>query len=126
MAVIRTVCIPNGEGLHVNYMLLILFSFLVKVLDVRLVIDWDKGKAVEFLLDSPWRVVMFNLLLTCRILPTSFLIFKIIPSRYILLSECYKFGAGLSESDDVLPIYVGDDRTDEDVFKVNTNTVLEP
>ncbi|KAL7229519.1 hypothetical protein ACSBR2_008095 [Camellia fascicularis] len=49
-----------------------------KVLEVRPVLDWDKGKAVEFLLES----------------------------------------LGLSNSDDVLPIYVGDDRTDEDAFKV--------
>ncbi|XP_077246820.1 putative trehalose-phosphate phosphatase F [Tasmannia lanceolata] len=49
-----------------------------KVLEVRPVINWDKGKAVEFLLKS----------------------------------------LGLSNSDDVLPIYVGDDRTDEDAFKV--------
>ncbi|MFS7914356.1 putative trehalose-phosphatase [Helianthus anomalus] len=49
-----------------------------KVLEVRPVIDWDKGKAVEFLLES----------------------------------------LGLSNSDEVLPIYIGDDRTDEDAFKV--------
>ncbi|KAJ4953761.1 hypothetical protein NE237_030593 [Protea cynaroides] len=49
-----------------------------KVLEVRPVINWDKGKAVEFLLES----------------------------------------LGLSNSNDVVPIYVGDDRTDEDAFKV--------
>ncbi|KAL0331428.1 UNVERIFIED_CONTAM: putative trehalose-phosphate phosphatase F [Sesamum angustifolium] len=48
-----------------------------KVLEVRPTIDWDKGKAVEFLLES----------------------------------------LGFSSSD-VLPIYIGDDRTDEDAFKV--------
>ncbi|KAL2901828.1 putative trehalose-phosphate phosphatase G [Bienertia sinuspersici] len=49
-----------------------------KVLEIRPVIDWDKGKAVEFLLES----------------------------------------LGLSNNDDVLPIYIGDDKTDEDAFKV--------
>ncbi|CAI0377791.1 unnamed protein product [Linum tenue] len=49
-----------------------------KVLEVRPVIDWDKGKAVTFLLES----------------------------------------LGLNNCDDVLPIYIGDDRTDEDAFKV--------
>lgn len=49
-----------------------------KVLEVRPVIDWDKGKAVMFLLES----------------------------------------LGLSKCEDVLPIYIGDDRTDEDAFKV--------
>lgn len=49
-----------------------------KVLEVRPVLNWDKGKAVEFLLES----------------------------------------LGLRNRADVLPIYVGDDRTDEDAFKV--------
>ncbi|XP_020215083.1 trehalose-phosphate phosphatase A [Cajanus cajan] len=49
-----------------------------KVLEVRPVINWDKGKAVTFLLES----------------------------------------LGLNNCDDVLPIYIGDDRTDEDAFKV--------
>ncbi|CAA7410823.1 unnamed protein product [Spirodela intermedia] len=49
-----------------------------KVLEIRPVIDWNKGKAVEFLLES----------------------------------------LGLDNSDDVLPIYIGDDRTDEDAFEV--------
>ncbi|XP_009370472.2 trehalose-phosphate phosphatase A [Pyrus x bretschneideri] len=49
-----------------------------KVLEVRPTINWDKGKAVTFLLES----------------------------------------LGLSNCEDVLPIYIGDDRTDEDAFKV--------
>ncbi|KAH7514125.1 hypothetical protein FEM48_Zijuj11G0055700 [Ziziphus jujuba var. spinosa] len=49
-----------------------------KVLEIRPVIDWNKGKAVEFLLES----------------------------------------LGLSSRDDVLPIYIGDDKTDEDAFKL--------
>ncbi|XAR71809.1 Trehalose-phosphatase [Bertholletia excelsa] len=49
-----------------------------KVLEVRPVLDWDKGKAIKFLLES----------------------------------------LGLSNRDDVLPIYIGDDTTDEDAFKV--------
>ncbi|KAF2533937.1 hypothetical protein F2Q70_00032905 [Brassica cretica] len=49
-----------------------------KVLEVRPVIEWNKGKAVEFLLES----------------------------------------LGLSNNDDFLPIFIGDDKTDEDAFKV--------
>ncbi|XP_065871298.1 trehalose-phosphate phosphatase A [Euphorbia lathyris] len=49
-----------------------------KVLEIRPVINWDKGKAVTFLLES----------------------------------------LGLNNCEEVLPIYVGDDRTDEDAFKV--------
>ncbi|KAE8683798.1 Trehalose-phosphate phosphatase A [Hibiscus syriacus] len=50
-----------------------------KVLEIRPVIDWNKGKAVEFLLES----------------------------------------LGLSDRDDVLAIYIGDDMTDEDAFKAS-------
>ncbi|KAJ8762686.1 hypothetical protein K2173_011166 [Erythroxylum novogranatense] len=49
-----------------------------KVLEIRPTIKWDKGKALEFLLES----------------------------------------LGYANSGDVLPVYIGDDRTDEDAFKV--------
>ncbi|XP_062211427.1 probable trehalose-phosphate phosphatase 9 [Phragmites australis] len=49
-----------------------------KVLEVRPMIKWDKGKALEFLLES----------------------------------------LDYAERSDVFPIYIGDDRTDEDAFKV--------
>lgn len=51
-----------------------------KVLEVRPMIKWDKGKALEFLLES--------------------------------------LGYDASSSDDVFPVYIGDDQTDEDAFKV--------
>ncbi|KAK9134304.1 hypothetical protein Syun_013634 [Stephania yunnanensis] len=49
-----------------------------KVLEIRPSINWDKGKAVEFLLES----------------------------------------LGFANRKDVMPIYIGDDQTDEDAFKV--------
>ncbi|GAA0147085.1 phosphatase [Lithospermum erythrorhizon] len=49
-----------------------------KVLEIRPTIKWDKGKALEFLLES----------------------------------------LGYANCADVFPIYIGDDRTDEDAFKV--------
>ncbi|KAL5572090.1 hypothetical protein UlMin_021687 [Ulmus minor] len=49
-----------------------------KVMEIRPKIDWDKGQALQYLLDT----------------------------------------LGFSSSKDVLPIYIGDDRTDEDAFKV--------
>lgn len=55
-----------------------------KVFEIRPTIKWDKGKALEFLLES----------------------------------------LGFGHSDNVLPIYIGDDRTDEDAFKVFYNLTL--
>lgn len=52
-----------------------------KVLEIRPTIKWDKGKALEFLLES----------------------------------------LGYGNSNNVFPIYIGDDRTDEDAFKVLSN-----
>ncbi|KAL5213449.1 hypothetical protein ABZP36_024296 [Zizania latifolia] len=53
-----------------------------KVLEIRPSIKWDKGKALEFLLES----------------------------------------LGFANCSDVLPVYIGDDRTDEDAFKVLRKT----
>ncbi|KAG0494689.1 hypothetical protein HPP92_005683 [Vanilla planifolia] len=52
-----------------------------KVLEIRPIIKWDKGKAMEFLLES----------------------------------------LGFANCNDVFPVYIGDDRTDEDAFKVLRN-----
>ncbi|KAF5737979.1 putative trehalose-6-phosphate synthase [Tripterygium wilfordii] len=49
-----------------------------KVLEIRPTIKWDKGKALEFLLES----------------------------------------LGFANCSDVFPVYIGDDRTDEDAFKI--------
>lgn len=57
---------------------MVFLLFYEQVLEIRPSIKWDKGKALEFLLES----------------------------------------LGYANSNDVLPIYIGDDRTDEDAFKV--------
>lgn len=58
----------NNINLHVK----------IKVMEIRPSIEWDKGNALEYLLET----------------------------------------LGLSNPNDVLPLYIGDDRTDEDAFKV--------
>lgn len=53
-------------------------------MEIRPSIKWDKGDALEFLLES----------------------------------------LGYANSNDVLPIYIGDDRTDEDAFKVLSFVII--
>lgn len=48
-------------------------------MEIRPKIDWNKGRALQYLLDTP----------------------------------------GFCSSTDVLPIYIGDDKTDEDAFEVH-------
>ncbi|KXG30780.2 hypothetical protein SORBI_3004G232900 [Sorghum bicolor] len=62
-----------------------------KVLEIRPSIMWDKGKALEFLLES----LADDTPPILRCLPP-----------------------GFANCSDVLPVYIGDDRTDEDAFKV--------
>lgn len=50
-------------------------------MEIRPTIKWDKGNALEYILDA----------------------------------------LGFGASNDVLPVYIGDDRSDEDAFKVNTH-----
>ncbi|XP_024541253.1 probable trehalose-phosphate phosphatase C isoform X1 [Selaginella moellendorffii] len=77
-----------------------------KVLEVRPCVEWDKGKAVEYLL---------------RLLGTPFCLQggDFCTDRR-LISACASRLTGLEDSDS-LPIYVGDDTTDEDAFNVFKN-----
>jgi len=52
-------------------------------MEIRPSIEWNKGNAVEYFLDT----------------------------------------LGLSSSSNFLPVYIGDDKTDEDAFKVYTLTI---
>lgn len=87
---------------------------MFQVLEVRPVIDWNKGKAVEFLLESLGKQPLSEL--------TDIDIDSSTPclngKMFWIQANCTNSGAGLNGRDDVLSIYIGDDRTDEDAFKV--------
>ncbi|URD91568.1 hypothetical protein MUK42_00330 [Musa troglodytarum] len=76
-----------------------------KVLEIRPSIKWDKGKALEFLLEYLGELEqdLIHILSSPTFNPRS----VILPSR-----------TGLADSGNVFPVYIGDDRTDEDAFKV--------
>ncbi|XLR32802.1 hypothetical protein HN51_052732 [Arachis hypogaea] len=80
-----------------------------KVLEIRPTIKWDKGKALEFLLESlgQYSVLIINISYIICIMH--------------LFQLTITFVIGYDNSNDVFPIYIGDDRTDEDAFKVLRN-----
>ncbi|KAF8772615.1 hypothetical protein HU200_005577 [Digitaria exilis] len=81
-----------------------------KVLEIRPSIMWDKGKAVEFLLKSLGK---------CHSSGASKKKHKLVSIAdgfvHWLFPLCF---LGFDDRSDVLPVYIGDDRTDEDAFKV--------
>ncbi|KAK3019886.1 hypothetical protein RJ639_004194 [Escallonia herrerae] len=84
-----------------------------KVLEIRPTIKWDKGKALEFLLGSLGKPPKF--------FPAPTVV-NSANDRYlgVLYSNPVSVFCplGYANSNDVFPVYIGDDRTDEDAFKV--------
>lgn len=89
---------------------LVLFSSINQVLEIRPSIKWDKGKALEFLLE----------MLGNKMTETKHQQSTSLASFYSLLI----FAAGFADCESVVPVYIGDDRTDEDAFEVHVQRCL--
>ncbi len=93
----------------------------LQVLDIHPAIAWDKGKAVDCLLSSPGEYNCSRNLtkqqthIHTRLAMSSAWI--LIQIRKLVVVDM----AGLSDCRDVFPVYIGDDRIDEDAFKVRGN-----
>ncbi len=97
-----------------------LVEHLLQVLEIRPAIAWDKGKAVDFLLSSlgeynSCRKHIRSEMLSASIFCNLWLVRVIAQKR-----NWFWYGGmtGLADSSKVFPVYIGDDRTDEDAFNV--------
>lgn len=75
------------------------------MLEIRPTIKWDKGKALEFLLKS-----LGN---------PNYWFFEHKASTSLVTRLTSAIHTGFADNKNVVPIYIGDDHTDEDAFKVS-------
>lgn len=88
------------------------------MLEIRPTINWDKGKALEFLLESLGKLMRSpSLCVLHHILFNNAVCFQLQASH----SDDLFSSLGFADCKNVMPIYIGDDRTDEDAFKVDTS-----